>query len=239
MDIRIPQSGNAAKQARSYLASQGVAVTHTQALELVARLHGYADLQAMKADEATRYADPHALKSESANEYVLKEGQSHAWVTVDQVSVRIARKEDLARVELFTAGEEDMAPATGAELAFADAKLSAEGLERLCMQYEAATGESGDMARRLVQAWGSGSALRQLRENMELVIGLGPCLVRSATAQGYWNENQGWVFDKRSATGYAVGQLQSLNGFPADAQLVDYDNAVDFDPNEEPPVASK
>lgn len=240
MDIRIPRSGTAAKQARNYLASQGVAVTHTQMLELVARLHGYADLQAMKADEAHRYVDPHALKSESSNEYVLQPGQSPAWVLVDQVSVRIARKDEGVLVALYAAGAEDAAPfAQAGSVPGMVSEVSEEDLERLRMQYEVAIGESGDYALCLVEEKGLRAALDQLFERKDLVLSIGPYVVRSESERGYWNTHQGWVYDKRSATGYASNTLSGLAGLAADAQMVLYTSAVDFTPDAEPEDAAQ
>jgi len=234
MNIRIPQSGSAAKLALDYLTRQGVAVTHTQMLELVARLHGYQNLQAMKADEATKFADPHALTSESSTEYSLKDGQDHAWVTAGSISVRIAKKDEGVRVELFAIGAEDVAPSAQAELSFDDVPASAEDLERVCMQYEVATGEPREIARDLVKKLGFQPALDQMRNTNEMVIGLGPFVVRSVEAHGYWNEHQGWVYDKRSATGYEKHQVEAPSGLNPDAELVPYDTAVDFNPDDQP-----
>lgn len=112
-----------------------------------------------------------------------------------------------------------------------------ETLARVCMQYEVATGESGDDARTLIARIGLEAALERWTNELELVIGLGPYVVRAESATGFWNEHQGWVFDKRSATGYQKDGVKDLPGLQHDAELVEYESAVDF-PADEPARAS-
>jgi hypothetical protein len=105
---------------------------------------------------------------------------------------------------------------------------SDEDMERICMQYEVATQEAGAVARELVEKIGMPEALEQWSSERELVISLAPFIVRSEEATGYWNEHQGWVFDKRSATGYAADRRDNWSELQSDAKLVSYDTAIDF-----------
>jgi hypothetical protein len=50
MNIRTPQPSQQAKILRSFFASQGINVRHTVALEAIARVAGYANTQALRAD---------------------------------------------------------------------------------------------------------------------------------------------------------------------------------------------
>jgi hypothetical protein len=105
---------------------------------------------------------------------------------------------------------------------------SEEDMARVCSQYAVATHESGDIARALVERIGLEAAMLRWKDNDEFVIRLGPCVVRSAAANGFWNEHQGWVFDKRSATGYPADRDDNWSALAPDAELVAYDTAVDF-----------
>jgi hypothetical protein len=50
MNIRTPQPSQQAKILRSFLASQGLSVRHTVALEAIARVTGFANTQALRAN---------------------------------------------------------------------------------------------------------------------------------------------------------------------------------------------
>lgn len=106
MNLRIPRSGRAAKIARAYLAREGIGISHTQALELVARLHGYASWQAMQSDKRFEWAP--ALKPVSSDEYDFQyERGSSVWVGVENISVYIKREQEGVVVDLFAKGRED------------------------------------------------------------------------------------------------------------------------------------
>lgn len=121
MNIRIPRSGKAAKIAQEFLKTLGFKVPHAQALELIARLHGYPDWHAMDAD--TRFAEAPALKPVSSNEYELTAKQPAAWVTVDTISVSITRTDEGVVVDLYAKGKEDDSLA-GTGLTFVEAEPS-------------------------------------------------------------------------------------------------------------------
>ena len=105
MNIRTPQSGSAARIAKNYLKSQGVDIKHSQALELVARLHGYTDNQAMQADP--NFQDPLALVAESSTEFkMVTPRQSSIYVTVENISVYIKRDDEGVSVDLFPLNHE-------------------------------------------------------------------------------------------------------------------------------------
>lgn len=120
MNIRVPQSGKAAKIAKSFLKSQGLDVTHAQALELVARLHGYADNQAMQND--IRFRDPLALKAESSNEFEFKSPRNNSiWISVENVSVYVKRADEGVIVDLYAKGKESESSLTGTYLEYNEA----------------------------------------------------------------------------------------------------------------------
>jgi hypothetical protein len=50
MNIRTPQPSQQAKILRSFFATQGISVRHTTALEAIARVKGYVNMQAMRSD---------------------------------------------------------------------------------------------------------------------------------------------------------------------------------------------
>lgn len=116
MNIRTPQSGNAARIAKAYLQSQGIHIKHAQALELVARLHGYSDNQAMQAD--VNFQGPMALTAEGSTDFkMVTPKQSSVYVTVENISVYIKKDDEGVSVDLFPLGQE-MAESLGSTYAF-------------------------------------------------------------------------------------------------------------------------
>lgn len=125
MNIRYPRSGNAARIAKDFLRTEGLNITHTQAKELVARLHGYANAQAMAAD--SRFADAPALRPESSHEYVMTgPKQSSVWIGVENVSVYLKKADEGVVVDFFIKGHEDEESLQSAWLEYNDAKLCCE-----------------------------------------------------------------------------------------------------------------
>lgn len=95
MNIRVPQSGAAAKIAKSFLKEKGIDVSHSLALELVARLNGYADNQAMQAD--ARFSEPLVLCAQASAVYNLRDSASRVFITLGNGMVRIQRSaEDIS-----------------------------------------------------------------------------------------------------------------------------------------------
>lgn len=120
MNIRTPQSGNAARIAKAYLATLGLELKHSQALELIARLHGYTDNQAMQADAA--FQDPIALRADSCTEFTMTTAkQSSVWVTVENISVCIKKDDEGVTVDLFAKGQEGSESMTGTWALYQDA----------------------------------------------------------------------------------------------------------------------
>lgn len=106
MNIRTPRSGQAARIAKSYLSTLGLNVTHSQALELIARLHGYTDNQAMQSD--ARFAGPMVLRADSSTEFTfVAPRQSNVWLTVENLSVQVKRDDEGVVVDVFARGKED------------------------------------------------------------------------------------------------------------------------------------
>lgn len=105
MNIRTPQSGNAARIAKAYLKTLGIDLKHAQALELIARLHGYTDNQAMQTD--ANFQDPLALVAEGSTDFkMVGPKQSSVYVTVENISVYIKRDDEGVSVDLFPLGRE-------------------------------------------------------------------------------------------------------------------------------------
>ncbi|MBD2222709.1 hypothetical protein H6G33_37960 [Calothrix sp. FACHB-1219] len=103
MDMRIPQSAEAARVAQAYLKTQGVELDDDQALELSARLHGYADKESMQADMLFML-QPLVLRADSSTEYtLLTGGHSAAWVTVENVLVSVGRNPHGVQVGVYPA----------------------------------------------------------------------------------------------------------------------------------------
>lgn len=120
MNIRVPQSGKAAKIAKSFLKSQGLDITHAQALELVARLQGYSDNQAMQND--VRFQDPLALKADSSNEFEFKGPRnSSIWISVENISVYVKRADEGVIVDLYAKGGEADSSLAGTYLEYNEA----------------------------------------------------------------------------------------------------------------------
>ena len=160
----------------------------------------------------TLFRLPNDDETKQATTYLKSQGVTLSPTQLHELTARLHGYPDLAAMRAAVVpDEEDMA--------------------RVCMQYEVATQESSDDARALVARIGLAAALEQWENDRELAIRLGPCIIRSASETGYWNENQGWVFDKRSATGYSADRKDDWSALTPDAELVEYASAVDFPNN--------
>ena len=134
MNIRIPQTGHAAKIAKAYLATQNVNINHSQALELIARIHGYTDWHALESD--IRFADAPALAPVSSNEYELKPNERSVWIGVDNISVSVTRNDEGVTVDLYAKGREDNSLA-GTSLLFHEAlDVKEEPFEESAVKWE-------------------------------------------------------------------------------------------------------
>lgn len=119
MNIRIPRSGQAAKIAQQFLKTLGLKLTHSQSLELVARLHGYPNWQTLEADP--RFTDAPALKPVSSHEYEMAPKERSAWIGIDNISVGVTRTDEGVTVDLYAKGHEDNSLA-GTHLFFHEAE---------------------------------------------------------------------------------------------------------------------
>lgn len=120
MNIRIPASGKAAKIAKAFLKTQGIELKHAQALELVARLHGYTDNQAMQND--VNFQDPLGLAAEGSTDFVFKGARnSSIWITVENISVYVKRADEGVIVDLYKKGNEDDESLAGTYLEYNEA----------------------------------------------------------------------------------------------------------------------
>lgn len=125
MNIRTPKSGNAARIAKAYLKTLGIELKHAQALELVARLHGYTDNQAMQSDP--NFQDPLALVAEGSTDFkMVGPRQSSVYITVENISVYVKRDDEGVSVDLFPLGREMEESLAGTWATYDEAK-SEEG----------------------------------------------------------------------------------------------------------------
>lgn len=126
MNIRTPQPTQAARLLKAFFSTQGINITHSQALEAVARLHGYQSWQAMNSDE--RFTDAPALKPISSNEYVLQPTGLAAWVQVEAINVSVTRTDEGVIVDMYKTGQENECLAS-AGLLFQDVLTEADLLD--------------------------------------------------------------------------------------------------------------
>lgn len=125
MNIRTPQSGNAARIAKAYLKTLGIELKHAHALELVARLHGYTDNQAMQADQ--NFQEPLALVAEGSTDFkMVSPRQSSVYVTVENISVYIKRDDEGVSVDLFPLGREMEESMAGTWATYDEARQSCD-----------------------------------------------------------------------------------------------------------------
>jgi hypothetical protein len=105
MNLRIPNPSTSAVVLKKYFSGIGISMTLAQAQEAVARLNGYADWRALRAD--ARFADPVTLQAISSNEYELKPKETVAWIGIDDISAAIRRTDEGVIVDLYAKGMED------------------------------------------------------------------------------------------------------------------------------------
>lgn len=119
MNIRVPQPTQAAQLLKRFFQEQGISVQHSQALEAVARLHGYQSWQSMKAD--TRFAEAPALSAQACDEYALRASQPAVWVEVDNISVYIRRNDEGVSVDLYPSSRREEESVAGTSMFFHEA----------------------------------------------------------------------------------------------------------------------
>jgi hypothetical protein len=87
---------------------------------------------------------------------------------------------------------------------------------------------------------GLGHAIGDLNETYEVLLNMGPFVIRSESEFGYWSNDFGFVFTKDAATGYSSTdaedpqQLTRIKVLTPDAVFVAYAEAVDFDASRAP-----
>lgn len=105
MNIRVPNPSTASVVLKKYFAGIGISMTLAQAQEAVARLNGYPDWRALKADK--HFADPLSLQAISSNEFELRPKEHSAWIGVDNISVAVRRTDEGVIVDCYAKGHED------------------------------------------------------------------------------------------------------------------------------------
>lgn len=98
-------------------------------------------------------------------------------------------------------------------------------LERLAMQFELSTGESGLAALELARSTGLSSAMDELSSKHDIYLSVEPFVLYSPSEDGFYNVNFGWVGNADSATGFS-SKMPGIFGLPADAHLVSYYQAL-------------
>lgn len=124
MNIRTPQPRHAARILVSHMNALGLSFTYAQALEAVARMHGYASWQTMSADPS--FTDELAVKAVSSNELELKKNHDSVWVGVDSISAAITRTDEGVVVDLYAKGQEEEGALTSTYLYFHEAEAQNE-----------------------------------------------------------------------------------------------------------------
>ncbi len=94
MEFRIRLGDKAAEITKAYLDTQGIKLSDAQALDLVARLHGYSDNESMQ-DDLT-------LRADSASEFTLAPNEG-AYITVDNILVEIGRDDTGVQLHVYPA----------------------------------------------------------------------------------------------------------------------------------------
>ena len=130
MDIRLPQPKSAARILKAALADKGLAATHGQCLEFVAKIYGYQSWHAMQ--EAGELSDALALTATDSGDFEMsdKPGTS-CWIGVGSLSVyvRVGREGEGVAVDLLPKGDEMADPLDEAYATFAQASVDPNALD--------------------------------------------------------------------------------------------------------------
>ena len=100
--------------------------------------------------------------------------------------------------------------------------------------------EDAETIQRRIDRRGIQRAVADLNETYEVLLQVGPYIVRSEKEFGYWSNDFGFVYDCDSATGYPASVLQDsellkrIRILAPDALFVPYEGAVDFEETEAP-----
>lgn len=134
MDIRQPNPTQAAGILRSFLKELGVEIKHMAALEAVARVNGFSDLQAMTAAQKKEPLDGEAqLVLDADGEgytFVGSKERQRVWITIGSISAYIGPSDEGVIVDLFAKGAEDSSSLTSTYLHFQEA------MDELCTSLE-------------------------------------------------------------------------------------------------------
>lgn len=237
----------AAKTIRAFLLELTIELSHSEALTLVSRLTGHANYEAAKAslEGTARGVAPEVSTWRQLAHAIgtLDEEQLNMPVQVTEGCDENGNATFTRVVRLLLANDTAVHAGTGIfqenqplllveEFEATDEPnfVDTESVKRVCMQFECATGEPGQLALDEIQKIGLSEAIPQLNEIYGLNICLGPYVAFSESCKGYWNTDFGFVGDKASATGYET--LPSLSISP-DLELVPYAEAQDLGPDDE------
>lgn len=239
----------AAKTIRAFLAEKDVQLKHSQALELAGRLTGFASYAAAEsalqrksgnsACDVRTWGDLaqalSALDDEQLNMPIqVTDGGCGSSVASFAGALQLVRADDadsVANVATAFLRNQPILLIGLMEVNMPQGGIPNEDVLRVRMQFEAATGESGLVAENCIAKVGLKDGIDWLNREYDIDTQVGPYVLYSEKEQGFFNTDQGWVFDKASARGFLSTDSWSLVGID-DGELVPYETAVDVDPDD-------
>lgn len=103
-----------------------------------------------------------------------------------------------------------------------------EDVKRLMAQFEMATGKSPWFIPQLVRKHGAEAAVRRINADHSLGLSLGPFVLASDKARGFWCNGFGWASSRLAATGYEYAR-QLPGSWPSDVRFQLYSDVQDYE----------
>lgn len=162
------------------------------------------------------------------DEEAFVNGEGHASLTQDQLTQATRLANALYAAKRNRAAQEQA--------------MSAQDIERLCAQFEMATGAPveplRDICRRNLNNYED--VRRIVEDRYEVVLTLGPWLIANDSEQGFWCHGFGWTTSRMAASGFDEAQVASLpvqklaEQFGSYSRWVRFEDAFDYDRDADP-----
>lgn len=153
----------------------------------------------------------------SVDEEAFVNGEGHGGMTHDELAQATRLANALYAAKRNRAAQEQA--------------MTPEEIERLCAQFEMATGSPVEPLRELCRRNLDNyeDVRRIVEDRYEVVLTLGPWLIANDNEQGFWCHGFGWTTSRMAASGFDEDQMRALPVQQLSAQFGSYSRWVRFE----------